>query len=101
MAEVKVNKGQWDALGAQEQKQIQEGLVKSGAIREGDTIVGDTSVHATQHPQWNPIQDLCKAACDVAATSGAAWCAANTAGAATALCLAAAEAARQECRNRC
>lgn len=106
MTDILVNNQQWDSLSKDEQKEIVKGLRSTGAIKIGDRIVGDPNVppfdkNTQLEPMWNPIEDLCKAACDVAAASGAAWCTANTAGVALAACLAAAEAARRECRNRC
>ena len=106
MAEILVNKGQWDAVSSEERSRITEALRSSGAIREEDSIVGSPDVEAftedTQmEPMWNPIREPCKAACDVAATAAAGWCTANTAGVGLAACLAAAEAARRECRKRC
>ncbi len=106
MADILVNKGQWDALTPDEQAEIVKGLRQTGAIKIGDRIVGDAAQPAfdenTQmEPMWNPIKDICKAACDAAASAGAAWCTANTAGVGLAACLAAAEAARRACRGRC
>lgn len=106
MADIKINKQQWDALSQEDQKAITDGLRSTGGLKIGDRIVGDPNVppfdENTQFaPMWNPIKDLCKAACDLAAGTAAAWCTANTAGAGLVVCLAAAEAARQECHNRC
>lgn len=106
MADLKINKQQWDALSSEDQKAITDGLRSTGGLKIGDRIVGDPNVplfdeNTKLEPLWNPIQDLCKAACDAAAVSAVAWCTANTAGIGLAACLAAAEAARQECRNRC
>ncbi len=106
MADILVNKAQWDALSSDEQAEIVKGLRSTGAIKIGDRIVGDPAKapfdeNTQLEPMWNPIKDICKAACDAAAAAGAAWCTANTAGAGLAVCLAAAEAARQACRGRC
>ena len=106
MADIKVNKQQWDSLSEEDQRAITEGLRSTGGLSIGDQIVGDPNVkpfdeNTQLQPMWNPIKDLCKSACDIAAGSAVAWCTANTAGVGLAACLAAAEAARQECRNRC
>lgn len=106
MAEIKVNKDQWEAITADEQAAIFDGLRKTGAIKIGDRIVVDPvappfTENTEMEPMWNPLKDLCKAACDVAAATGAAWCTANTAGLGLVACLAASEAARQVCRDRC
>ncbi len=106
MATIKVNDQQWNALSTEEQEKIFKGLVDTGAIKNTDEIVGDPDeakfTEDTQmEPMWNPLEDLCKHACDVAATAGFAWCEANTGGAAHVACVAAAEAARRACRNRC
>jgi hypothetical protein len=106
MADILVNKQQWDSLTPMEQDEIVKGLRSTGAIKIGDRIVGDPNApvfdeNTAMEPMWNPIKDVCKAACDAAAAGAAAWCSANTAGVALAACLAAADSARRECRRRC
>lgn len=106
MTDILVNKGQWDSLSKEDQDKIAKGLLDSGAIRDIDQIIGDASIppideNTQLQPLWNPLKDLCKAACDVAAGAALAWCTANTAGVGLAVCIAAAEAARNECKNRC
>jgi hypothetical protein len=107
MADIKVNKQQWDALSEQEQNAITDGLRSKGSLRDDDRIVGDPDVAAFDEKSqlgpmwWNPIGDICRAGCDTVAAGAAAWCTANTAGAGLLVCLAAAEAARQECRSHC
>lgn len=106
MTNVTVNKQQWDSLDESERQKITKGLRESGAILESDSIIGSDAIapfdaQTQLEPMWNPLQDLCKAACDVAAGTALAWCTANTAGVGLAVCAAAAEAARQECKNRC
>jgi hypothetical protein len=100
MTQISVDQGKWDAVPEEERRRIQAGLVQSGLLREGDVLAPGAAL-SDQDLQWDPIKDICKAACDVAAASAVAWCTANTGGAATALCIAAAESARQECRRRC
>ncbi len=106
MTDIKVNKYQWDSVSEADKEKITSGLRASGALGATDRIVGDPGVpeftaETLLEPQWNPLKDLCKAACDTAAAAAVAWCTANTAGVATAACIAAAEAARQVCRDRC
>lgn len=85
---------------------FRQSLVETGAIRDVDRIVGDPSVPPLDESTllqllWNPLKDVCKVACDVAAGTALAWCAANTAGLGLAVCSAAAEAGREECKKRC
>jgi len=105
MADLLINKDEWDAVPAAEQKAIIDGLIQAGTLRPGERVVGDPSVPASTsrsaEDRWNPIKDICKIACDAAAGAGAAWCTANTVGVGLVACIAAAEVARQECRKRC
>ncbi|WP_406609467.1 hypothetical protein [Agarivorans sp. JK6] len=106
MSDIKVNKGQWDSISTDEQNRITDALVDSGALKKGDKIIGSDSVpvfdeNTPMELSWNPLKDLCKAACDVAAATALAWCTANTGGVALAACIAATEATRRECKNRC
>ncbi len=106
MADIKVNKEQWESVAPEEQTKITEGLRSTGIIRDEDFIVGDESVVEFDKdtefaPLSNPIKELCKAGCDIAAGSAIAWCTANTVGVGLAACLAAAEVARNECKKRC
>lgn len=106
MTDIKVNKGQWDQVPEADKKRITEGLRQAGTLRYDEVIVGDpNAVQFTENtmlaPMGNPIKDLCKAGCDVVAGVGVAWCVANTVGVGLAVCLAAAEVAREECKKRC
>jgi hypothetical protein len=106
MADIKVNKAQWDSVTDDDKKKIIDGLRTTGALKDGDKITGDANTAAftkdtNLHPLWNPLKDVCKAACDSAAVAAVAWCTANTAGVGLVACLAAAEAARQECHRKC
>ena len=106
MADVAVNQTQWNAVSASDQTRIVNGLRQSGALKSNDRIVGDPNApeltaSTTLQPLWNPLDDLCKVACDVAAAAGLAWCTANTAGVGLAACIAAAEAARNLCKDQC
>ncbi len=106
MADIKVNKQQWDALSQEEQEAIIDGLRSTGGLKIGDRVVGDPNEppfdeNTQLEPLWNPIKDVCKALCDSAAAAAFAWCSANTAGVGLVACLAVAESARQECRKRC
>lgn len=100
MTEIAVSQSKWDAVESSERDRILAGLRTTGSLNDDDVIVPEAGMADTE-AFWDPIGDLCKAACDVAAGAAVAWCTANTGGAATALCIAAAESARQECRRRC
>ena len=101
MAELRVQG--WNSLSESDKAKITEGLIKIGSVRPGSPLVdaGAAPSAANITAAWDPIGDLCRAACDVAAGAAAAWCTANTAGVATAVCFAAAAAAREECRKHC
>ena len=104
MSDIKVNKSDWEGASPDEQKAILEGLIQTGALKPGDRILGDTAISSTDNrvgERWNPIKDGCKALCDIAAGTGAAWCTANTVGLGLAACLAAAGAVREKCRDGC
>ncbi len=112
MARLLVNAQQWQAIPENMRQEIIEGLQGVGSLDADDEIVADEAsepftedsvLRPMQNPLkgWNPLKDICKAACDATAASAAAWCAANTAGAATAACILVAEAARKKCRSRC
>ena len=98
MAKIAVEQSVWDDVAPEEREKIINGLRESGLLRDGDSITPQAEIVLTG---WDPIKDLCKAACDVAAGAAVAWCTANTAGTATAFCIAAAVAARDECKRRC
>ncbi|TBW46844.1 hypothetical protein EZI54_23105 [Marinobacter halodurans] len=106
MTDIAVNDKQWDAIDDSEKKRITDALIQNGALSPGDRIVGDPNQppfdeNTKMEPMWNPIKDICKAVCDTTAAGAIAWCTANTAGVALAACVAAAEAARRECKRRC
>ena len=105
MADMLINKDEWDAVPPAEQKTILDGLIAAGTLKSGDRIVGDPGVPASTlravGDRWEPWKDLCKAGCDVVAGAGAAWCTVNTVGVGLIACLAAAEVVRNQCRDRC
>ena len=99
MAKILVPQARWDAVPEAERKKIEEGLRSVGALAAADSLApADGSVVVAD---WDPIGDICRVGCDVAAGAALAWCAANTGGVGTALCVAAAEAAREECKRHC
>ena len=98
MTQIAVDQSKWDDVSSEERAKIEAGLRQAGILKADDSLVPRPMPAAAG---WDPIKDICKAACDVAAGTAIAWCTANTAGAATALCIAVAGAARDECRNRC
>ena len=105
--DIPVNKQQWDNLTDDEKAYIINGLREVGALKAGYRIVPDASAqpfadgHGDFDKMWDPIGDICRAACDTTSAVGAAWCYANTAGPALPVCLAAVAEARKECRKRC
>ena len=106
MAQIRINKAQWEAVADSDKEAIIQGLRSTSALKIGDTIISDEDTPALTEdtllePMWNPLKGICKAACDVAATAAVAWCTANTVGVGLVACIALAEAARGECRNRC
>jgi hypothetical protein len=106
MADIRVNDRQWDAAGEAERNRIEKALRDNGALADGDRIVGSSDVppftaDTELDPLWNPIKDICKAGCDVAAAAARGWCMVNTTGPALVACLGAVEAVRRECRRRC
>lgn len=98
MADIPVSASQWNEISEDERARIVQGLRESGILKPEDNLVPSAGIDALE---WDPIKDICKAACDAAAGAAIAWCIANTAGAATALCIAAANSAREECKRRC
>ncbi|MES2440494.1 MAG: hypothetical protein V4584_15615 [Verrucomicrobiota bacterium] len=106
MANIKVNKEQWDAVSEADQQKIITGLMETGALKEDDQIIGVPDVapiteDTVFEPMWNPIKDICKALCDSSAAVAIAWCIANTGGLALPACIAVAEGLRRECKDRC
>lgn len=112
MAEIKINKSQWDEVDEKTRQKIVEGFRTVGALRADDKIVAspdvapfaiDPKITALQKPLGegfvqlrDPFRD---AACDIAAAGALAWCTANTVGVGYAACVAAAEAARNACKG--
>lgn len=93
----------WNNLSKDDQDKITDGLRQTRVLGSSDTISDSGAPTPAAHlqPQWNPGEDLCKIACDATAAAAAAWCTANTAGLGLAACLAAAERARELCRDQC
>lgn len=106
MANIKVNKQQWEALTAGDRTAIENGLKGVGIIKGNDSIVVDTATppfdgNSTLEPLSNPLTSICKAACDATAAEAVKWCTTNTSGIALAACIAVAESARGECHKLC
>ncbi|MEB9613445.1 hypothetical protein P4J23_25980 [Bacillus cereus] len=107
MAKIKISKETWSKVHEDEKKKIYNILIEAGSIDKEDEIVGDTAIPAHKEDEdimtisWNPKKDLCKVACNVAAATAAAACTAGTEGIGLAACLAAANAAKDLCRDRC
>lgn len=106
MTDIVINKEQLDAVDSEEQQRITSALIEAGAMQQGDQIIGDVSAPAVDENteiafSFNPFKEGCKILCDGAAGTGLAWCTANTVGVGLIACVAAAEAARKECKKRC
>jgi len=108
MADIPVNDVQWNAVSAEQQNDIITTLREAGALREEDTIVPSTDVEpftedTVLEPLWNPLRDICRAACDATATTAFAACSAKfgASGVGLVACLAGAKAIQKACRDRC
>ena len=106
MANVGVNAVQWNALSDDEKSTITAAFREAKLIGADENLVADPAAppYQSTSPEfmgWDPLEDLCKKGCDIAATAAAGWCSANTAGVGLVACLAAAEAARKHCRKKC
>lgn len=98
MADIPVNANQWNEVSESERASIVQGLRESGILKPDDNVVPSVGLDALE---WDPGKDICKAVCDATAGAAVAWCIANTAGVATAACIALANSAREECKRRC
>lgn len=107
MAKIKISEETWSQVHEDEKKKIHNILIEAGSIDKGDEIVGDTVIPAHKEDEdimtisWNPKRDFCKSKCNVLAAAAAAACTAGTEGIGLAACLAAADAAKDLCRDRC
>ena len=107
MAEIKISEATWSQVDDKDKKLIHEILKEAGSLKKEDQIVGSAEIQAYSEDEdiinlrWNPVKDLCKSACNVAAATAAGVCTAETAGVALVACLAAAEEGRKLCRGRC
>lgn len=106
MANIRVNEAQWNQASEEERKSVTDLFQREGALEAGDQMIPDPSTpefdpHKTIDLQWNPIKDACEMLCDGTALKIASECSLLTGGAAITLCLAGAEAFRQECRKHC
>ena len=116
MATIKVNLNIWDKASEDEKAEVLYHLKKHNVLKEEDEIVGDPDTKAPdantplysatfgdvmleKGMKWNPLRDICKAACDVAAATATAACTASGPG--LAACLIAIAAARSACRDAC
>ena len=93
-ADFRVPKKDWEALTNADREAIKKNLVNNRLMLPGDQIVGVEGVVAGA---WDPVCDLKRAACDVAAVAAAASC--TGAPPVIAICLVAVAAARDACRR--
>ena len=103
--DVKLQKGEWEGLGADERAKIQQIIAANFA--EDVKVIPDAAVAAarqliaTRQPlAFNLSKPICAAACGVAEAAGVAACAALS-GPAVAICVAAVHAAGDFCRAQC
>ena len=101
--DVKVNKGEWDGVSAEDRKKIEQ-IVSSHF--KGTSVVPDTSAPTSQafltsRKMQTTDFNICTAACGVAEAGAVAACALLTGGVAIAVCVAAAHAAGDWCRSQC
>ena len=103
--DVKLNKGEWDGISAEDRKKIEQ-IITSHF--KDTTIVPDTNTAAAkeflakrQLQAFNFKNPFCTAACGVAEAAAVAACSALSGGVAIAVCVAAAHTAGDFCRSRC
>lgn len=127
---IAINDTTYNNASDQERRQVHQLLSGLKIIGQADMVVPDASVKLVICPDAKDVCDppplqtfgfpgsivdgirdgindvanalgLCNTACDLAASTALAACAANTAGAGYVFCVAVTEAARQECKKRC
>jgi hypothetical protein len=105
MPDIRVNGEQWRSLSEQQQAQITKIMKDTGLLQEDEFIEPDpgaSPVNISAFPIPNPGKKICQISCDVAQTAAVAACSTIPGGAiAIALCVAAAQIAGDECRDRC
>lgn len=108
MKEIRISDGLWSEVDKSEQEKILKIIKESGFFEDGVNvkIVGDTNISAEDKVTLNIEVDRnewfgCKIVCDTAAAAAAAACTTVSSGVGVAACIAAANAAREECRDRC
>jgi hypothetical protein len=103
MANIEINEALWNGVSDAEKLQIAEHLKKHKVLRDGDTIVGNSTILQPMNESFlddiNPGKLLCQIGCDAAAA--AAIAALTLTGPALAAAIAAIAVARDACRNSC
>jgi hypothetical protein len=100
MASIKVP-GQWDALSADDKRKVTDLLSATGVLKPGTNLVADAQDANLSIGDFNPIKEICKAACSAAEGAAVAACASAGAPPVVAICIVAAHAAGEACRNGC
>ena len=102
---IKLNADQWNGLSDQDKKRMTQ--IISGHFK-GSTIAPDANVapvNVPVQPQGGLIpgfkNPFCTAACDIGQAAAVAACSALSGGVAIAICVAAAQAAGDACRDSC
>jgi hypothetical protein len=102
--DVKLHKGEWEGLGAEERKKIEQII---GSNFKDMKIIPDLNAAASRQllaarplQAFNLSKPVCTAACGIAEAAAVAACAALS-GPAIPICVVAAHAAGDYCRSRC
>lgn len=105
MSSIAVNADQWRSLSEQEQAQITQIMKSVGLLGENDFIEPSSEsppINTVEFPIPNPGEEICKIGCDVAQAAAVTACAAVPGGAiAIAICITAAQAVGDICRDNC
>jgi len=96
--DIKVNEAEWNALNKTEQQKIKD--IVSGHFK-GANIVPDTATPASGVNTKGLLTGPCKIACGIAEAAAVTVCAGLQNPIAVVACMAAAQAAGDECRRHC
>ncbi|MBZ9521900.1 hypothetical protein [Bacillus safensis] len=100
MSNLRIQKKMWNKLSDDEKKEIETILKRAGSIEENSVIEPHDQSNEEHFSFPNPIEAICKSACDVTYGLAATECQ-KLSGDAQAVCLIAASVARDACRNKC
>ncbi len=105
MAEIKINKEQWEGLSVEERARIEGILLGAGSLEPGDTLVADPGaakvpVQDGDSFDGNPLKGICKALCDAAYTVAVVKCK-TLPPPWSSICIAVATTLRDKCKKQC